>query len=282
MPSVPRYSVDDVEDKDWVVFVQSSWKPAVVGRFVLRFPWHGDGDVLEAVEATYGGDDGGGEGGGAVSGNVEDYVQLQLEGGIAFGTGEHPTTQLCLEWICDTLPSLTTTIATTDDDDDDDDAEQEAPLFLDYGSGSGVLGLAACAISPDNAAHNNLRSIGIDIDPDAVRIASYNARVNGLAMKSYLPPSTIDDDDGDDYESASVLMKAVYRTDTERLPEGLDGCLYDACAANILAGPLRMLVGRIAGMVRVGGKIGLRLVCCCCVPNSATGQRRTRRWVGVT
>ena len=72
-------------------------------------------------------------------------------------------------------------------------------------------------------------------------------------MKSYLPRGL-----GEDDESASVIMKALHRTDTDVLPEEMDGAEYNACAANILAGPLRSLVGTIAMMVRSGGRIGLR------------------------
>jgi len=234
MATMPRYRVDDVPDRDWVIHVQSSWKPAVVGGFVLRFPWHEDGDVLEAVQksaALSAADDSTDGIENQLSSNVGDYTQLQLEGGIAFGTGEHATTQLCLGWIRNIL----------------DKYGEETSLFLDYGAGSGVLGMAACAMS-----NNRIQSVGVEIDPDAIRIADYNANVNGLEMKSYLPRSL-----GDDDESASVIMKALHRTTTDVLPESLDGPRYDACAANILAGPLRSLVKTIAGMVRSGGRIGL-------------------------
>ena len=184
------YSVQAVPNRDWVVHVQQSWKPIMISGLVLRFPWHSQEDVQEIV--------------GDYEGNV---VELQLEGGIAFGTGEHPTTQLCLQWIQNLLKKDTS-----------------ITNILDYGSGSGVLGLAACALSD-----NKVKAVGIDIDVDAVRIANVNAETNGLSMKSYLPPLQ----ETEDSESKSLLMKAHSISENEVLDDG--GFRYDACVANILA-----------------------------------------------
>ena len=49
---MPRYSVDEVPDRDWVTHVQSSWKPVVISGFVLKFPWHGKSDVKEAIDLS--------------------------------------------------------------------------------------------------------------------------------------------------------------------------------------------------------------------------------------
>jgi len=230
MATMPRYQVDDIPDRDWVMHVQSSWKPCIASGFVLKFPWHDDEDVLEAIDDYFSEVEG--EGClGKLGGDVDNYTQLQLEGGVAFGTGEHPTTQLCLDWIRNTHTQY----------------EGEINLFLDYGSGSGVLGLAACALSK-----NRIQSVGVEIDPDAIRIADYNADVNQLNMRAYFPSSL-----GECDESASLIMKAMHRTKVDVLPEFLDGQRYDACAANILAGPLCSLVKTIAGLVKSGGHIGL-------------------------
>lgn len=115
------YKVDEVPDRDWVIHVQQSWKPILVQGIVLRFPWHTDDDVRQIVGQN----------------KEAGMAELRLEGGIAFGTGEHPTTQLCMYWIQNVL--------------------QNNPVskLMDYGSGSGVLGLSACAISGD------LEAIGV-------------------------------------------------------------------------------------------------------------------------
>jgi len=221
-PDTPQYDVDDVPDRDWVIHVQSSWKPIVVAGFALRFPWHTDEDVAEAVANANGGD----------QPNV-DTAQLRLEGGIAFGTGEHPTTRLCLGFLKDAVE------------------KHEARKVLDYGAGSGVLGLAACALSEE------VEAIGVEIDVDAVRIADLNALTNNLNMRSYLPPAKLLSDGGDS-ESASVMMRGQVRAENvESLPQKWDGPIFDACAANILAGPLIGLAGTISSMVRPGGRLGL-------------------------
>jgi ribosomal protein L11 methyltransferase len=212
-----RYIVDDVPDLDWVKEVQSSWKPFVVGDFILKFPWHTKEDVHEAIQKQDG------------EQNNKTYDEILLEGGIAFGTGEHPTTQLCLGWLQEIVKN-----------------DKGMELFLDYGAGSGVLGIAACKIN------KQLKAVGVEIDVDAIRIADENAKQNGANMKSFLPSSF-----GNDDESASLIMKAVNRSSVESLPEELDGQRYDACVANILAGPLIGLADTIAGMVKEGGKIGL-------------------------
>ena len=83
---------------------------------------------------------------------------LTLDPGIAFGTGQHPTTRACLEYI-DRLA-----------------VERPGRTFLDVGCGSGILAIAA--------ALEGFRGVrGFDIDPDAVRNANENAAANGLDIR---------------------------------------------------------------------------------------------------
>lgn len=209
-----EYGVQTVPDRDWVLHVQQSWKPILVGDIILRFPWHTQDQVQEIVGSA-----------------TKKVVEVQLQGGIAFGTGEHPTTQLCLLWIQTLLQQ-----------------DSSITQFLDYGAGSGVLGLAACALSD-----NRVKSTGIDIDLDAVRIANANAAINDLFMTSYLPPLEITNDHD---ESKSVLMKAHSIANDEVL-SFTDDHVYDACVANILARPLVALAATIASIIKPGGYLGL-------------------------
>lgn len=107
--------------------------------------------------------------------------------------------------------------------------------------------MAACKLD------SSLEATGVEIDPDAIRIANENAERNNVNMKSYLPT-----DLGDNVESAALLMKAFQRSTADYLPEhlGQPSC-FDACAANILAGPLISLTSTIARMLRPGAPIGL-------------------------
>jgi ribosomal protein L11 methyltransferase len=72
---LPRQPARRVPSKDWVVEVQKSWPPILVGRLFIRFPWHDDPKPASAD------------------------AELVLEPGMAFGTGEHQTTRLCCEWL---------------------------------------------------------------------------------------------------------------------------------------------------------------------------------------
>lgn len=93
-----------------------------------------------------------------------DKVNLMLDPGLAFGTGTHPTTFMCLQWI---------------DQQDFSDLD-----VMDYGCGSGILGIATLLL-------NARKVIGVDIDPQALLATTENARRNNLpadAMPVYLPP----------------------------------------------------------------------------------------------
>lgn len=91
-----------------------------------------------------------------------DAINLRLDPGLAFGTGTHPTTSLCLRWL------------------DKNITTQQS--LLDYGCGSGILAIAACMLGIDHAD-------GVDIDPQALLATHSNAEVNRVndQISSYLP-----------------------------------------------------------------------------------------------
>ena len=126
-------------------------------------------------------------------------VNVVLDPGAAFGTGSHPTTRLCLAWL-------------------ERNVDPRAGV-LDYGCGSGILGIAALKLGARAAA-------GVDIDPQALEAARYNASRNGVALQ-VLPAS-----------------------------DALD-LVADLTVANILANPLRMLAPLISAHTRPGGRIAL-------------------------
>jgi len=91
-----------------------------------------------------------------------DAVNLRLDPGLAFGTGTHPTTSLCLRWLDENIKAQET--------------------LLDYGCGSGILAIAACMLGLKHAD-------GVDIDPQALTATHDNAEVNQVSekIKTYLP-----------------------------------------------------------------------------------------------
>lgn len=93
-------------------------------------------------------------------------VVVDLDPGLAFGTGHHPTTALCLEWL--------------------DGARLEGKTLLDYGCGSGILAIAALKLG---AAH----AIALDHDPQAIEATRANAAANGVAERlSPCSPADLD------------------------------------------------------------------------------------------
>jgi len=94
-----------------------------------------------------------------------DAVNLRLDPGLAFGTGTHPTTSLCLRWLDKNIRSNT-----------------KQKNILDYGCGSGILAIAACMLGIEKAD-------GVDIDPQALIATSDNAQTNHVQQKiqTYLP-----------------------------------------------------------------------------------------------
>lgn len=131
-----------------------------------------------------------------------DAVNLMLDPGLAFGTGTHPTTALCLEWL--------------------DSIDCQDKTIIDYGCGSGILGIAGLLLGAD-------KMVGIDIDPQAVQATQANAERNQIPadrIEVKLPP---------------------YESDLQA----------DVVVANILAGPLAHLATTIAALVATNGQLAL-------------------------
>ncbi|MCR3966995.1 50S ribosomal protein L11 methyltransferase [Aeromonas veronii] len=171
------YKVEQLEDKDWVREWMDHFHPMQFGERLWICPsWR---DVPNP-----------------------DAVNVMLDPGLAFGTGTHPTTALCLQWL--------------------DGLDLTGKTVVDFGCGSGILGIAALKLGA-------ARVIGIDIDPQAIQASRDNAARNGVAdqIELYLPA-----DQPQDVEA-------------------------DVVVANILAGPLRELAPLIAGHGKAGSLMAL-------------------------
>ncbi|MCX7901228.1 MAG: 50S ribosomal protein L11 methyltransferase [Burkholderiaceae bacterium] len=123
----PIDSEREVSDVDWVRATQSQFGPIRIGRLCILPSWHDPPS--------------------------EDALVIRLDPGVAFGTGTHPTTRLCLRWL-DAHPPRSLSV-------------------LDYGCGSGILALAAAKLGAAIVA-------ATDIDPQAVAAARANAAANGV------------------------------------------------------------------------------------------------------
>ena len=129
------YTVQAVEEQDWVRATQSQFDPIRIRNDLWIVPsWH-DAPNPEALN-------------------------IVLDPGLAFGTGSHPTTHLCLAWLADNL--------------------QGGESVLDYGCGSGILAIAA-------KLRGAGETIGVDIDPQAMVASRFNAENNGADVRFFLP-----------------------------------------------------------------------------------------------
>jgi len=126
---VPDYRTAEVPEQDWVKLTQSQFAPTRVSARLWVVPsWHAapDGSAINIV----------------------------LDPGLAFGTGSHPSTRLCLDWL--------------------DRHLIPGSSVIDYGCGSGILAIAAAKLGAG-------RVVGVDIDPVALVTSRYNAEQNRVA-----------------------------------------------------------------------------------------------------
>ncbi|HCH2711190.1 50S ribosomal protein L11 methyltransferase [Vibrio parahaemolyticus] len=131
------YKVEQLEDKDWEREWMENFHPMKFGERLWICPsWR---EVPEP-----------------------DAVNVMLDPGLAFGTGTHPTTALCLEWL--------------------ESMDLSGKTVIDFGCGSGILAIAAIKLGAEKV-------IGIDIDPQALLASKDNAERNGVAdkLEVYLP-----------------------------------------------------------------------------------------------
>lgn len=132
-----RYKLEQLEDKDWEREWMDNFHPMKFGEKLWICPsWR---DVPDP-----------------------DAVNVMLDPGLAFGTGTHPTTALCLTWL--------------------DGLDLADKTVVDFGCGSGILSLAALKLGAKKV-------IGIDIDPQALQASKENAKRNGVEdrLELYLP-----------------------------------------------------------------------------------------------
>ena len=174
---VPACSQAILEDQDWTRAWMERFHPMRFGERLWVCPsWR----VPPDPEAT----------------------NILLDPGLAFGTGTHPTTALCLRWL-------------------GADEKARGACVIDYGCGSGILAIAAAGLGAREVW-------AADIDPQALEATRSNAQRNGVAG----------------------LIRTVH-------PEQLTAAPADLLLANILAGPLQALAGRLAELVRPCGDIVL-------------------------
>jgi ribosomal protein L11 methyltransferase len=135
---LPEHRIADLEESDWVRLTQAQFDPIRISSRLWIVPtWHTPTDPTA--------------------------INIVLDPGLAFGTGSHPTTRLCLRWLDSNLHGGET--------------------LLDYGCGSGILAIAAMKLGAGSA-------IGVDVDAQAVQASRDNAEANQVKADFYLPEGT--------------------------------------------------------------------------------------------
>ncbi len=128
-----KYSIEHIEEKDWVRSTQSQFDPIrITDNFWIVPTWHTAPDP--------------------------EAINIVLDPGLAFGTGSHPTTHLCLSWLIDNVKQNLT--------------------ILDYGCGSGILAIAAKKLGASKV-------VGVDIDTQAIQASIFNAEQNHVEADFY-------------------------------------------------------------------------------------------------
>lgn len=135
---LPQHQIETLDESDWVRLTQAQFDPIRISARLWIVPtWHTPSDATA--------------------------INIILDPGLAFGTGSHPTTRLCLRWM--------------------DSNIQGSEAVLDYGCGSGILAIAAMKLGAASA-------IGIDVDAQAVQASHDNATANQVNADFYLPDGT--------------------------------------------------------------------------------------------
>jgi ribosomal protein L11 methyltransferase len=137
--SLPEPQFRSIEEADWAESWKKHFQPIEIGdRLMVVPPWVEIQDPFRLV--------------------------VRIDPGMAFGTGSHPSTQMCLAMIADWFNSQPPTLPL------------EAPTLIDLGCGSGILAIAALKLGASFA-------LGVDLDPQAVQAARHNAQANDVAER---------------------------------------------------------------------------------------------------
>ena len=170
-----------VPDRDWLAEWKKDWQPVEVGRFLVAPPW------IESEPA----------------GSSIDRIIIRIEPGMAFGTGTHETTRLCLKAI---------------------EKYFRGGSFLDVGTGTGILAIAAAKLWP------GARIEACDTDAEAVEIARENARLNDTGEIDFRAGSVTEQTPSADLVCANLTAPVI----VELLPS----LLAATCGRLVLSGIL--------------------------------------------
>jgi ribosomal protein L11 methyltransferase len=200
--SVREMNFREVSNEDWLGEWKKNWQPVELGRLVIAPPW-------SEVKAA------------------KDRVVIRIEPGMAFGTGTHETTRLCLKAIMRFF---------------------KGGSFLDVGTGTGILVIAAAKLFPD------ARVAACDTDPEAVEIARENARLNGVAEQIDFRVGSLDESGREPATSSADFVCA--NLTAEAISTLLPALVGASCGRLVLSGILDSQVDVIVDQLHDMGNSG--------------------------
>jgi len=197
----------EIADRDWLAEWKKSWQPVQVGRFIIAPPW-----IESAALASSGG-------------STAPQIIIHINPGMAFGTGTHETTRLCLKAI---------------------EKYFAGGSFLDVGTGTGILAIAAAKMFPD------ARIEACDIDADAIVIAKENAPLNDVADRIYFRVGSVNDEtESADLVCANLTAPVI----VELLPLLLGATCGRLVLSGILDSQVEMVKSRLLELAVVDFEI---------------------------
>src|SRR5256886_10639820 len=189
--------ISEIVDRDWLAEWKKNWQPVNVGRFIIAPPW------IESVSPA------------AADGSAAPPVIIRINPGMAFGTGTHETTRLCLKAI---------------------EKYFQGGSFLDVGTGTGILAIAAAKMFPDT------RIEACDTDAEAIEIAKDNARLNDVADRIYFRVGSLNDEtESADLVCANLTAPVI----VELLPRLLGATCGRLVLSGILDSQVEMVNSRL-------------------------------------
>lgn len=199
-----------MEDKDWISAVREQCGPQLIGRIVVAHSQHDPSDVKKLIASQ-----------------TPSPLLLTLEVGAGFGFGDHPTTRLCVNWL--------------------QHQDLSRLSVLDYGCGTGVLGLVAQLLGAREG-------VGVDCDLASLLLARMNATRNKMALELY----TAVEANHLEWECVSFYNPSSSTRGDLVFPKGPpQDRHFDVVIANMTPSPLLRVAARISGALVEGGVLAL-------------------------
>lgn len=200
--SVREMNIREVPNQDWLGEWKKSWQPVEIGRLVIAPPW-------SEVKAA------------------KDRVVIRIEPGMAFGTGTHETTRLCLKAIMRFF---------------------KGGSFLDVGTGTGILAIAAAKL------FQQARVTACDTDSEALEIARENARLNGVGERIDFRVGSVDDSGHEPATASADFVCANLTADV--ISKLLPQLVGASCGRLVLSGILDSQIDSIVKQLQELGNSG--------------------------